>query len=275
MSSSAGQLLTLAGVAIGILGTILATTVTDKARWKREQAVRWDTRRLDAYAEYARTIKEIHALTLRLIASRTSDITADPIDRDAGLETLTQTEFQRTKVWESVLLLGDTVTVAAARDWRNAVWQLELLARTPTDDGISVKALPAVRAANGARDRFYVAARESLNVGGGSVEQASWLLLPEPRMDESEVQDLEIGSQSSDKDRGLSWGSHPGPGWRWPVQEFALPAPPARPLQGAVPPGPASRDNGHMAERLEVQRVVAASAGEIFAVLSDPRDTLP
>ena len=145
MSSTAGQLLTLAGVAIGILGTILATTVTDRARCKREQAVRWDTRRLDAYAEYARAIKEIHALTLRLIAPSTPGITADPIDRDAGLEALTQAEFYRTKAWESVLLLGDTATVAAARDWRSAVWQLELLARTPADDGISVKALSAVR----------------------------------------------------------------------------------------------------------------------------------
>jgi hypothetical protein len=201
MSSTAGQLLTLAGVAIGILGTILATTVTDRARWKREQAVRWDTRRLDAYAEYARAIKEIHALTLRLIAPSTPSITADPIDRDAGLEALTQAEFYRTKAWESVLLLGDTATVAAARDWRSAVWQLELLARTPADDGISVKALSAVRAANGARDRFYVAARESMNVGGGSVEQASWLLLPEPRMDDGEPHNPEIGSRSSDTDR--------------------------------------------------------------------------
>ena len=31
------------------------------------------------------------------------------------------------------------------------------------------------------------------------------------------------------------------------------------------------RDNGRMTERLEVQRAVAAPAGEIFAVLSDPR----
>jgi hypothetical protein len=125
---------------------------------------------------------------------------ADPIDRDAGLETLTQAESQRTKAWENVLLLGDTATVAAARDWRNAVWQLELLARAPTDDGTSMKVLSAVRAANGARDRFYVAARESVKVSGGSVEQASWLLLPEPRMDDSEVHDLESGSQSCDKD---------------------------------------------------------------------------
>jgi hypothetical protein len=31
------------------------------------------------------------------------------------------------------------------------------------------------------------------------------------------------------------------------------------------------RHNGHMAERLEVQRAVAAPAGEIFTLLSDPR----
>jgi hypothetical protein len=34
---------------------------------------------------------------------------------------------------------------------------------------------------------------------------------------------------------------------------------------------PELRDNGHMGERLEVQRAVAASTGEIFAVLTDPR----
>ena len=50
-----------------------------------------------------------------------------------------------------------------------------------------------------------------------------------------------IGVHSSGTpNRGTAWPSHPG-------------------------------DNGHMAERLEVQRAVAASAGEIFAVLSDPR----
>jgi Polyketide cyclase / dehydrase and lipid transport len=50
--------------------------------------------------------------------------------------------------------------------------------------------------------------------------------------------------------------------------------------RGYVPPGLMSAgagaasarcDNRHMPERLEVQRAVAASAGEIFAVLTDPR----
>ena len=35
--------------------------------------------------------------------------------------------------------------------------------------------------------------------------------------------------------------------------------------------GPAACDNRRMPERMEVQRAVAASPGEIFAVLSDPR----
>jgi len=48
-------------------------------------------------------------------------------------------------------------------------------------------------------------------------------------------------------------------------------------LEGWLPAGPGPvipgqpRDNRHMAERLEVQRAVAASAGENFVVLSAPR----
>jgi hypothetical protein len=38
-----------------------------------------------------------------------------------------------------------------------------------------------------------------------------------------------------------------------------------------APPGQPGCDNRRMPERLEVQRAVAASAGEIFAVLRDPR----
>ena len=42
-------------------------------------------------------------------------------------------------------------------------------------------------------------------------------------------------------------------------------------LGSRAPPVPAGCNNRHMAERLEVQRAVAAPAGEIFAVLRDPR----
>jgi hypothetical protein len=57
-----------------------------------------------------------------------------PIDRVTGLEMLAQADADRTKLWEAVLLLGDAATVAAAREWKMAVGQLELFARDPTDD---------------------------------------------------------------------------------------------------------------------------------------------
>src|SRR5262245_37852703 len=56
-------------------------------------------------------------------------------------------------------------------------------------------------------------------------------------------------------------------GVRRTVAGVACPTPPAG--EPAVPQG--EWDNRPMPERLEVQRAVAASAGEIFAVLTDPR----
>ena len=53
------QLPTLVGVIVGAIATILTTSLGDRTRWKRSQAVRWDQRRLEAYAQYAETIKHL------------------------------------------------------------------------------------------------------------------------------------------------------------------------------------------------------------------------
>jgi hypothetical protein len=167
------QLPALVGVVVGTLGTLLVTGVADHARWRRDQSVRWDQRRLEAYVEYARALKEIHLLTFRLSASRRPRAKTPPIDHEAGLELLAQAEAHRTKMWETVLLMGDPVTVTAARQWRDAIWQLELLASDQAGDGAGW--MPAVRAADQARDEFYAAARASLGVAG-TVAQAPWLV---------------------------------------------------------------------------------------------------
>lgn len=167
------QLPTLIGVVIGTLGTILATQLGDRARWRRTQSVRWDERRVDAYAEYARALKEVHLLATRLTAASRPSSHTHPIDPDAGLTLLAAADAERTKAWERVLLFGDAATVTAAREWRNAVLQLELFARgrSPAD----FEWIPAVQRADEGRDRFYEAARASLAVGGGTVAQAPWL----------------------------------------------------------------------------------------------------
>ncbi|WP_307160886.1 hypothetical protein [Streptomyces rishiriensis] len=64
--------------------------------------------------------------------------------------------------------------MAAAREWRWAVLQLEREARGVAGDGFDWVA--AVRRADEGRDRFYVAARVGLTVGSGDVAQARWLI---------------------------------------------------------------------------------------------------
>lgn len=135
--------------------------------------IRWDTRRLDAYASYTATIKEIHALALRVSAPRRRASKSRPIDREQGLELLAEANVRRTKAWETVLLLGDETTVTAARVWQDAVRTTELLCRNDVIDEMEWRL--AVDSVDQARDRFYVAARESLGITGGSVAQSPFL----------------------------------------------------------------------------------------------------
>ena len=174
------QLPTLVGVILGIVGTIIATFISDRGRWRRDQVSRWDGRRLETYSEYAKAIKDIHALTFRLTAHRMSANRNSPIGRRTGLELLEQNVLVRTKAWETVLLLGDEPTVSAARGWWYSVAKLVDFARDSSKADESLQWLAAVKVADESRDRFYAAARQSLGIRGGSVAQAPWLLSAEP-----------------------------------------------------------------------------------------------
>lgn len=177
MEGITAQLPALLGVLVGTIGTIVATSLADRSRWRRNQTVRWDERRLDAYVEFARALKEAHT-----IASRA---TGGYLDRDVALAELAEADFRHTLAWENVLLLGDAPTVTAARAWRDSVWAVERLAREEYTD---VDRAALLHQANKARDDFYRAARGGLGVGGGSVAQADLLvsrlnLTPAPRAD--------------------------------------------------------------------------------------------
>ncbi|MDG4810361.1 hypothetical protein O7634_26710 [Micromonospora sp. WMMD1120] len=167
------QLPALLGVLLGTLGTILATSLADRARWRRGQNVRWDERRLDAYVDYAHALKESHAVALRMTADLRPGSHSHPIDHDEGLTRLAEADARRTIAWENLLLLGDEATVAAAAAWRDGVWQVERLARrvVPAPPDIA----EVLMRVNEARDGYYRAARQSLGVRGGSVEQSAVL----------------------------------------------------------------------------------------------------
>jgi hypothetical protein len=164
------QVPALAGVALGAFATIIATTFAERMRWRRDQAVRWDERRLEAYREYAAAIKTMHALTMRLAANEPDFRHSRPVDPAVADQLLDETDARRTAMWESVLLLGDAATVNAARQWWEAVRNLEIAVRRGPRDPAAWEALLAT--VNDRRDGFYVAARNSLGVRGGDVGQS-------------------------------------------------------------------------------------------------------
>ncbi|WP_243706267.1 hypothetical protein [Micromonospora sp. KC721] len=164
------QLPALIGVVVGTVGTMIATTVAERARWRRNQTVRWDERRLDAYADFARAVKEVHLLALGMLSAHRPGASRPALDREQGLARLAEAAERHTLTWEGVLLLGDEATVRAAAAWRHAVRALERAARALPDLPDDLGAL--VQRADEMRDGFYQAARGSLGVRGGTVDQS-------------------------------------------------------------------------------------------------------
>ena len=50
-------IITILAVAVGALGTYLATQGVERARWEREHTTRWDERKLEVYTDYAASVK--------------------------------------------------------------------------------------------------------------------------------------------------------------------------------------------------------------------------
>jgi hypothetical protein len=173
MESVWNQAFTLIGVLVGTVGTILATTAADRSRWRRSQSVRWDERRLQAYMDYARALKEAAAIAHRMTAHARPGAKVFPIERDAAVAQLAEIDLRRTAQWEAVLMLGDETTVNASGEWREAVRDLVFVSQEEPFD--HDRWLAALENADEKRDEFYVAARASMAVGGGIVRQASSL----------------------------------------------------------------------------------------------------
>jgi len=156
------QVPTLAGVILGALATILATTYAERSQWRRKHAVRWDEKRLEAYAQYAETLRHLHFVAMRMSASSRPGARSQPLDQAIGEELISEGEAARGRAMESVLMLGDAEVVSAARQWRRAVLTLELFARGLLENPAPWADLNAE--ADRARDQYYLATRRSLGV---------------------------------------------------------------------------------------------------------------
>ncbi|MEU8264074.1 hypothetical protein AB0C02_26055 [Micromonospora sp. NPDC048999] len=184
VASLLAQVPALVGVLVGTVGTMVATTVGERARWRRGQTVRWDERRLDAYVDFTRAVKEIHAVATQMLGDHRPGARRPSLDRDEGLARLDEADVRHTLTWEAMLLLGDEGTVRAASEWRDAVRDIEGAARALPSPPIGLPEL--IRRADQGRDDFYRAARGSLGVRGGPVDQVR-RPLPSPSAPEPEV----------------------------------------------------------------------------------------
>ena len=167
MSSIVQQLPTLIGVVIGASASYLAGAATERARWRREQSSRWDEKRAQAYVEYGYAIKNVYVQCRRITDLRSQSTRIKRSDYEEALAELGKLTDERTAKWESVLLLGNPETIAAARAWHRRVWHVELFARGERTDSDEWTALHDGVVVD--RARFYAAARRDLGIKSGDV----------------------------------------------------------------------------------------------------------
>ncbi|GAB3669645.1 hypothetical protein GCM10027589_37540 [Actinocorallia lasiicapitis] len=160
MSSLWNQLPTLIGVIVGALASYLATNRNETARWKRQQAIRWDAERRAAYATYAHAVKALSTQCGRLAAARGATESFFPIDLEEGLPEYRKLSSERGVVWESVLLLGTEQAIDAGRAWHSAVAELQKFADGRRTDYEQWE--PTFATTGPLRDAFYEAARTDL-----------------------------------------------------------------------------------------------------------------
>ncbi|MFF8832467.1 hypothetical protein [Streptomyces sp. NPDC015131] len=162
----------LIGVVVGAVGSYLAASLTERSRWQRARAERWDAQRFQTYASYANTLKAQIRLAQRISAARGFENVTDPLPPEEGLTLLAEAESRRAAEWESVLLVGDAATIGAARAWHEAVWNVELYARGLRSDPAGW--VDAEKAVSAARDEFYARARRDLGIAGPPPPPANW-----------------------------------------------------------------------------------------------------
>ncbi|WP_409239935.1 hypothetical protein [Streptomyces sp. PA5.6] len=167
--SLASQALPLVGVAVGAVVSLAVSAVNERARWRRQQSVRWDERRLNAYAEYAHTVKQLSSRYTGLAIARGLITGSTPLEpTDEVLKELAATEAHRSALAESLWLLGDVDSNTAAIKLNHALWHIEWLARGIPTTGIATWP-EAYLEFRKARTDFLKAARCDLGVRGARI----------------------------------------------------------------------------------------------------------
>jgi hypothetical protein len=164
MASVVQQLPALIGVVVGALASYLVSAATEHRRWERQQSTRWDEKRAQAYVDYGNAVKNVIYKCGDIANSRGLGPMRMKIDVLVALGELGRLSAERSAKWESLLLLGDTETLLAARNWHRLVGEMQVFIRDKRANLDEWEALFVKVEA--ARTRFYESARRDLGIRG-------------------------------------------------------------------------------------------------------------
>jgi hypothetical protein len=169
------QLPTLIGVIVGAGLSFTSTSITERGRWRRSQAVRWDERKLAAYAEFGNAVKDMVLLANRIAAARGLNDHPQPLEPDeAAMASLAEAAAQASVLSETLRLLADEETITASRAMSHRAWRLEWFAYGQAEGG-SADWKTAFAEYKAARDEYLRCARNSLAVAGpGLPTERGW-----------------------------------------------------------------------------------------------------
>ena len=163
--SATSEVLTLLGVVVGAAATFGVSTLSERARYKRELRMRWDTSKRDAYLQYVIAVTQMARAAGQIAGLRGWDGLAIPAAGESALEKLDNAEIDRTGKFENVMLLGDPDCIDAAHELNRSAWHMEWLARgieACTEDSWKEAREKYVVALN----QFHQRARASLIISG-------------------------------------------------------------------------------------------------------------
>src|SRR5689334_17744207 len=107
----------------------LVTLLHERSRVRRDRAIRWDERRLDAYVTYLGAVANQAAVARRLAATAGFGHPLPEIETQAGHDLLTEGEINRSLAFQVIELIGEAGAVEAGHELNRQLWQLEWSAR--------------------------------------------------------------------------------------------------------------------------------------------------
>ncbi|KDQ68450.1 hypothetical protein [Streptomyces sp. NTK 937] len=154
----ATQIFTLVGVLIGALTSYFATTVAERAKFRRAMATRWDERKLDTYIGYLTCVKQIQRAAMAAGRAREQGM-----DASEALAAMEESENRRSILFETFVLLSNEKAATAAHTVNQRTWDLLRMARIPSSGTAELRPIPLVEALN----VLHEAARSDLTISSG------------------------------------------------------------------------------------------------------------